>query len=101
MHRSQVAPFELKDHHQIPLGSSNARIVSIAASPTGEHVTAMSSVGETYLLYPTTCHDEAGVDQIVGEMHLDDRVRPFTSLGTQELPVLLQCSCRYKSYCLM
>lgn len=69
-------PFELKDHHQIPFGTSNARVVSIAASPTGEHVTALSSVGEMYLLYPGTCHDEMWVDQSVGEMQLDDRVLP-------------------------
>jgi hypothetical protein len=89
--RSTLAPFELKDHYQIPFGRNSAQVVSIAASSTGEHVTAMSSVGETYLLYPNMCHDDVAVDQIIGEVHLDDRVCPLYQV-TQAIPKWVDCA---------
>lgn len=67
-------PFELKDHHQIQLGSSSTSIVSIAASATGEHVTALSNLGEIFQLYPSICHDETEINNIIGDVLLDDRV---------------------------
>jgi hypothetical protein len=79
---SRSEPFELKEKRQITLAGS-AEIVSIAAAATGEHVTALTSHGETFLLHPSTCSEDAQLDLLVGELQADDRVCPPAALASR------------------